>query len=152
MLKGNLKECAQVCQHNSDFQTAMDYLKQLKKFPELGEHEIDGNRIYASAQEYDTIPLNEIPWEFHQKYVDIQYIYSGRETVGVTDAAQFDDSSYDAERDIALSHEDIQGEKVELLAGEFVILFPKDAHRPCGNYRDSPEQVQKLVVKVRISG
>ena len=50
----------------------------------LGKYEIDNNDIFAFVQEYDTKDKSECKLEGHSKYIDIQYIISGVELIGVT--------------------------------------------------------------------
>ena len=63
-----------------------------------------------------------------------------------SDLSGFD---YDQANDIAFTQEKTEGQWVPLEAGDFVILFPEDAHRPRGYFADAPEAVEKIVVKVR---
>ena len=44
-----------------------------------GRHEIDGEEVYASVQRHFTKPVAERQYESHRKYIDIQYIHTGRE-------------------------------------------------------------------------
>ena len=57
------------------FEKAYEFLKtqDLNTLP-VGTIEIDGRDIFASVQEYDTVPWDQIPFEAHNKYFDIQYI------------------------------------------------------------------------------
>ena len=48
-----------------------------------GKHIIDGDKIFANVQSYDT--KDDAPFEGHRKYIDIQYMIEGTEKVGVTD-------------------------------------------------------------------
>jgi hypothetical protein len=43
-----------------------------------GRHEVDGDNLYYMADEYDTKPLEQGRLESHRKYIDIQYVISGR--------------------------------------------------------------------------
>ena len=49
---------------------------------EDGRHEIDGERLFILLQSYETKPENDTP-EAHRKYIDIQYLLSGQEQMGV---------------------------------------------------------------------
>ena len=50
-----------------------------------GKYTIDGERVYASVQTYET--KLEAKYESHRKYIDIQYLIKGSEKIGVTDLA-----------------------------------------------------------------
>ena len=44
--------------------------------------EIDGDKVYALFQRYETKPVNDSP-EAHKKYIDLQYLIDGEEFIGV---------------------------------------------------------------------
>lgn len=114
---------------------------------EDGRHEIDGDALFLLLQSYETKGENETP-EAHRKYVDIQYLLSGSERMGV---APLEDMRKEVEghpeRDIWFYH----GPTDELLltGDRFVALWPGDAHAP-GISVDGPTPCRKCVVKVKI--
>lgn len=150
MFINNLNEPKPFLNQYPGFKEALAYLQQLTEFPPLGEVELDGRRVYASVQEYDTVPLETIPWEFHRQYIDIQYIYAGRESIGLAHTEALSDAEYRDAEDIALSTKTVPSVRVDMNAGEFMILFPEDAHRPRGSYAEKAEHVQKIVIKVHV--
>ena len=109
--------------------------------------EIDGERVFALFQSYETKPENDRP-EAHRKYIDIQYLIEGEELIGVAPLTSMERVAEAApERDIWF----YEGEtaKLPLGGGRFAILFPQDAHAPCiaaGECRP----VRKVVVKVAV--
>ena len=46
-----------------------------------GRYEIDGDRIYASIQGYETHAPDPDKLEIHRKYVDIQLLLAGKESI-----------------------------------------------------------------------
>ena len=56
---------------NTDLKTAKDW-----------RYYIDGENIYANVQSYET--KDDAPFEGHRKYIDIQYMISGVEKIGIT--------------------------------------------------------------------
>lgn len=116
-----------------------------------GRYEIDGDRMFALVAQYETRDFDSAEPEAHRKYLDVQYLVSGRETVywtplGETGAVT---SPYDAERDIAFFARNERGRPVELSTGHFAIFFPEDAHEP-NCHAGSAGRVHKVVVKVRL--
>lgn len=115
----------------------------------VGRHEIvDG--VYASIQEYTSKSLSEGKFEAHKKYIDIQYVIKGKELVGVADYADFEPLiEYDENKDIEfLTMKTTKApEMVELREGQFLILYPDDAHMPSIAAKE-PTFVKKAVVKV----
>ena len=49
---------------------------------EPGRYEVDGERLFVLVQSYDSKVENDTP-EAHRKYIDIQYLFSGEEWMGV---------------------------------------------------------------------
>ena len=43
--------------------------------------EIEGKTIYSKLEKYTTKSVNEIMMEGHKKYIDIQYVISGKELI-----------------------------------------------------------------------
>lgn len=114
-----------------------------------GRYEIDGNKIYANVQTYET--KDDAKYEAHRNYIDIQYIVEGSERIGV---AHYRDCTvcieYDKEKDIEFLDYKNNDEWQKLNKGEFLVLFPHDAHKPSINI-DKKEHVKKVVVKVSIT-
>lgn len=112
---------------------------------EDGRYEIDGDNIFMNLSRYETKPVNEHP-EAHKKYIDIQYLISGEELVGIAPLSEMTGLfSSDPEKDLDLYN----GSTTSLKLGNdcFMILFPQDAHAPsvaCG----APSMVRKAVIKV----
>lgn len=136
-----------------DFQAAYDFLRRvdLGALP-AGRYEVNA-RVFALVQEYDTEPANQIKWEAHDKYYDVQYLVSGRERFLVMPRASLQGTvPYDAASDIVFFAESDEGaDEILLLPGELVIVAPEEAHKPrCADGASLP--VKKVVVKVPAQG
>lgn len=130
---------------------AFNYLKStdLSKL-ELKRYDIDGDNLYVMVSEYLTKNEEDARFEAHQKYIDIQYVVSGKEMIGVADASQKQDvlEAYDPAKDIEFST--VTGSvNLKATSENFFILFPENIHRP-GLKDGMNELVRKVVVKVRI--
>lgn len=113
-----------------------------------GRYEIEGDEIFAMVQDYETVPKEEKRWEAHRKYIDVQFIASGTELMGFSNIVSLETvEEYNDEKDITWLEG--EGDFATAEAGNFVILFPHDAHMP-GCAVGKPELVRKVVVKVRI--
>jgi biofilm protein TabA len=114
-----------------------------------GRHEVDGDNLYYMADEYDSKPEDQGRIEAHRKYIDIQYIISGREWIGcrTLEGLQIE-TPYNAEKDIEFYTRAEPMTHVTAEAGTFVILWPHEGHMP-GRMFDKPEHVKKIVVKVK---
>ena len=130
---------------------ALDYLDGTDfDNTEAGRHTLDGDNLFAMVQQYKTRPMSEIIWESHRKYIDVQYVHSGREWMGVIDRTAEGctvSTEYDAGKDAAFY--DAKGDLLNLAAGQFIILAPDDVHAP-GLAAGEPAKVTKVVVKVAV--
>lgn len=112
---------------------------------EDGRHELT-DYMYANIQTYQT--KDDALFEAHRDYIDIQYIISGEEKIGVTDYSNCTEAiAYDKEKDIEFLNG--EGEYYPLKEGEYMILYPQDAHKPSISLNNQ-STVRKVVVKVLI--
>jgi YhcH/YjgK/YiaL family protein len=103
--------------------------------------------IYADVQSCLPKPKKEQVLEKHKKYIDLQYIISGKEKIGW----KFFDKSfkvlkkYSSKKDIAF-YSNSPDTFINLKKGEFAIFFPEDTHAPLC----CEKQVKKCVVKIPV--
>ena len=114
----------------------------------IGRYDLDGDRTYVLVQDYTPKPEREGRWERHRRYIDLQVLVSGTERIGYAPVASLDSGPYDAEKDVALLTG--RGSFVTLSGGQFMLLWPDDAHLP-GIAADTPGPVRKVVVKIAVS-
>ena len=113
-----------------------------------GKTTLDGDDLYVLVQRGLAKPLDQVKWEAHRRYADIQFVAAGREAMQWQSLDRVQPGEYVAEKDfLPLSTED--GVEFEVGAGRFAVFFPTDAHRP-GILIPGAEPVVKLVVKVRV--
>lgn len=111
--------------------------------------EIQGNDVFAMFQDTTTEPAEGRHYEAHREYIDVQYVVSGEEVIRVTKLSLLSETvPYDADRDIAF-YGIAPGNDLHLRPGDFVILYPEDAHLPKIPPAE-PANVKKVVVKVRV--
>lgn len=130
------------------FKKALKYLINTD-FNELanGTYNIDGDDIFAIVQEYNTKDKSEAKLEAHKKYIDIQYIHSGKEHIGVDILKDQTIVINEPENDIAF----YEGEAsfVKLRKEMFAVFFPHDLHMP-GIMVSQSEKVKKVVIKIKV--
>ena len=95
-------------------QRAIEYLKNndFTKM-ETGVYEIEGKLMYAQVFDAETEPLEARKPEYHEKYLDVQFLVTGREKLGFTpDTGNYEVAERYDERDLifvkkmkALSHQ-----------------------------------------------
>ena len=129
---------------------ALEFLqKSYRRAMPDGRHVIFGEAVYASASTYTTQPKDAKPFEAHDRYIDIQYLFQGEECLFWAPRSSLTATkSYSETDDVALFSGD-QETGVVLVPGVFVVLFPWDGHKP-GCALRSPQQVRKLVIKARV--
>ncbi len=114
---------------------------------EDGRHEIDGDNLFIMLQSYETKLKNDTP-EAHKKYIDIQYLISGQEKIGVGPLEEMtEETEGHPERDIWFYHG--PSSEISLEGDKFVVLWPGDAHAPCIAV-DAPAPCRKCIVKVKV--
>lgn len=127
-----------------EYLTSIDWSRRA-----AGRHELEGDEVFAIVSDYVTRPSDEVPWEAHRKYIDVQYVHTGVERIGYAALETLRSGEYDADRDVIDAEG--SGSYVTLVAGAFAVLWPHDAHRP-GIAVDAPTAVRKIVIKVSTVG
>ncbi len=130
---------------------ALDYLSETDfTVMEQGRYDIDNDNIFALVQKYSSIPGEDGKWECHRKYIDIQYIVEGIETMGFRNINGMENiTEYDSEKDIQFLKG--EGDYVTVVSGFFGIFFPDDAHMPKLAPHDISGDVKKVVIKIKIT-
>lgn len=128
------------------FALAFDWLRQTDLAAQpLGKYELDGKNVFVAVQEYTTKAAGQGKWEAHRRYIDVQYIVHGTEQICWAQLGRMQQGAYDDAKDfLALSG---TGDFVTLHGGDFMILFPDDAHMP-NMAIGEPSTVKKAVVKI----
>lgn len=153
MLKDTETSLIQLSNKSDNFQRCIEFMKEynLTQLP-LGKHIINDD-VYVSVEEYDTVESNEKKYESHREYIDLQYVIHGTEIIEVSDVTNLRKATvYDKEKDIIFYENTIFENKVEIVvlkAGDFVVLYPEDGHKP-GIKCDNRQHVKKAVFKIHL--
>lgn len=133
------------------FKPAFEYLSTFDAGTALGRHDIDADNVFALVQKYTTKPLEGAQFEAHRKYIDIQFVFSGRESIlwAPLSAMKTVNMAFDVSQDAALYALVPEQTELHVGSGQFALLFPEDAHSPCRVW-GAPSDVHKVVVKVRV--
>lgn len=123
-----------------------------------GRYDISGEDIFLMISEYRTKSINEKPAEVHKTYVDLQFMISGEEIVGL---GSKNDSNvvlddYVAEKDRALYSHVNDEIFVPFKEGMFAVFLTSDMHRPGlhlvdGGAGAQGSDIKKAVIKIRSS-
>lgn len=127
-------------------QKAVAYIREGKLDNlECGRHELfDG--IYVNVSKYQTKESGL--FEAHRKYIDIHYLLEGSEIIEITDVKKLKiTKDYDDQADALLGT--AEGSSYLLKKGQFMVVFPEEAHMP-GIKTAEDKEVKKAVVKVPV--
>ncbi|MBQ8371432.1 MAG: YhcH/YjgK/YiaL family protein [Clostridia bacterium] len=117
----------------------------------IGKTIIDGEDIYASSSAYTTEPREVRRFENHRRYADIQMLIEGEEYIDVCfPNSPLPEHTYSAESDIEFLDLSEKYTTVTLKAGEFLLLFPGEWHRPCVSVGKEQCECQKIVTKIKM--
>ncbi|MFR5266614.1 YhcH/YjgK/YiaL family protein [Clostridium sp.] len=129
---------------------ALDYTISNKLIDyKKGTHEVDGKDIFFNRVSYETKGDSKGFWEGHREYIDIHIILEGKEKINYNISNNLKGLNYDKEGDFA-SFEGRSKQSLILEKGDFVIFYPEDIHMT-GLIVDEPEQVEKVIFKVKLN-
>lgn len=63
------------------WQLVADFLKTVTPATEKGRYKLDGDKVMADVLYYDTKKLADCKVELHKRYIDIQVVLAGSETI-----------------------------------------------------------------------
>ncbi|MGL5430407.1 MAG: YhcH/YjgK/YiaL family protein [Vibrio sp.] len=114
-----------------------------------GKYEIQGDDAFFLVMEDHTQPLALRRSECHARYLDVQILLQGRERFGYS-LFPFKglDEDWLATRDLAFSEQLVEERFVDLAAGDFIVFYPGQPHRPLIAIEGEGEPVRKVVIKV----
>jgi YhcH/YjgK/YiaL family protein len=150
-VKGNLKDWSSA-PGIKGLERPFEYLARtdLAALP-LGRTDISGDDVYIMVSEAETRPPEQVKFEAHRRYIDIQLVVRGQEAIGVAPAAALVTAEpYDAAKDIEFFATPRESATLALRAGDFAVFAPGDAHRP-SLHLDGPHVSRKAVVKVSVA-
>ena len=135
---------------NQKLKIAFEFLKStdLESLADC-RSEIQGDSIYVIKSKYKTKNKEDAYPEAHRKYIDVQYIMSGTETIGyAAKGSQKTYKEYDEENDYEFFEAECS--YITLSEGMFAVFFPGELHKPGILHENSPEEIKKIVVKVSV--
>ena len=135
---------------NKGFAEAFEFLRRadLKALP-TGKYEIDGDRLYAIVAKEPGREREGAQLETHEKYIDIQFVLAGTDTMGWKPKllCQQPSVEYDPTTDLQFFADEPDA-WLATEPGAFAIFFPEDAHMPL----IGSESIHKVIVKVAVRG
>jgi len=131
---------------------AVDFIKNTN-FDEIdaGEYEVSGRDIYYQVMDITTQPVSRVKPEVHRKYIDLQFLFRGKESIGVVDDTGNNEIDTDllVERDL-LFYKNVEDVTfITMKEGDYCVFFPSDVHMP-GCERDGQSTIRKIVYKIKV--
>lgn len=131
----------------------VEFIKRLSVDNPLGRVYLSDDCLtFANIDEYTTKRHCECKLEAHKKYIDIQLLLDGAEELGFTSTEGLEISeNYDLARDVMFFTPcDQELNKIVLKKGNFILLYPHEAHQPQMAVNNLPSKVKKVVVKIPV--
>ena len=112
-----------------------------------GKYPIIGEEVFASVTEAPSKNKEEVKWESHKNYIDLQYIIKGKEMIGIADASK---ATITKPYTVDVINYDAEGTYYVTEPGKFFLFFPNDAHRPTIKV-EGYDVVKKIVIKIQVA-
>lgn len=115
---------------------------------EKGSHPIDGDRLFVNIVEYETTTPENRFWEAHRFYLDLHLMLRGPEQIDVNFIDNMEQKEF-VPKDDFLPLEGEPNSHVVLNEGDFLLCYPKDAHRTAVQV-GQPAKIKKAIFKIKI--
>ncbi len=152
MILGNINKLGvEVKALSSILQRAIQHLKDTDFTSiENGKHPIQGEEMFMVVFDYKT--SSEKKAEQHKKYIDVQFMISGEEAIGVGYDNPENEviQEYNPEKDAKLYGKIKDETYFNINSGQFAIFFPEDIHRPGCTHKEE-SSIRKCVLKIAVN-
>jgi YhcH/YjgK/YiaL family protein len=133
-----------------NFKKAFEFLKKndISKM-ELGRHDIDGDNVFISVQEYTSKTVDNCVFEAHRVYADVHYIKEGFEYLGYAPLERLSApvTEYNPKTDATFFEKECA--YFLLKEDDIAIFFPHDVHMTQKRAL-VPVKIRKACVKVKV--
>ncbi len=148
MIVANLTNKQEYYGIHPELDKALDYLTP--EFLENASTEktlLDGENLFVTKFHLETVPVEQTFFEAHKKYLDIQVVTQGMERVEI---AHPDGLTLTEEKGDFYGYTGQADQSVILKPGNFLVVFPGDAHRLRLPVRESGESFTRVVFKIKV--
>lgn len=148
MIVSNLQNSQRIESLHPLFKTLFDYVKTHDLLhAELGRIVIDGDNLFINNVNPECVPADKQVLELHREYIDVHILLEGAERIGwkAIEGLSTETKPYEKEGDCAL-FSDAPTAFVDILPGQFVIVYPEDPHAPV----IGQGKIRKLIAKVKL--
>ena len=147
MIVANLRNKSEYYGIHPELDKALDCLTPefLEKVP-TEKQLLDGEDLFVTKFHLETVPFEQTFFEAHKKYLDIQVVTEGRERV---DIAHPDSLVLNENKGDFYGYTGQAEQSVILRPGNFLIVFPGDAHRLRIPVNQPGEAFTRVVLKIK---
>ncbi len=148
MIVSNLQNSQRVEGLHPLFKTLFDYVKSHDLLhADLGRIEIKGDELFINNVNPECVAAEKQVLELHRDYIDVHILLEGAERIGwkAIEDLTSEVKPYEKEGDCAL-YSDVPTTFVDLLPGQFMIVYPEDPHAPV----IGEGKIRKLIAKVKL--
>lgn len=148
MIVSNLQNSQRIEKLHPLFGLLFDYVKTHDLLhAELGRIEIDGDNLFINNVFPECVEREKQVLELHRDYIDVHILLEGKETIGwkAIEDLTSEVKPYEKDGDCAL-YSDVPTTFVDLLPGQFAIVYPEDPHAPV----IGQGKIRKLIAKVKL--
>ena len=152
MILDKIDQCGRYFSVHADFKAGFDFIKKAldQKLP-AGKYEIDGEKVFAMIQEYETRAWEKPFFEGHKRYIDLQFIAEGEERMDLINIARAEvTQAYDEKIEAAFFAPKGECTRGIFSAGDFAIFFPEDLHQPGLRIGEDACKMKKIIVKIEL--
>lgn len=146
MIVSNLQNSGRIESLHPLFKQLFDLVKSHDLLhEELGRITVDGDKLFINNVNPECVDQDSQKLEVHHKYIDVHILLEGKERIGWKAMEDCKDlvQAYNEEGDCAL-YSDKPTTFIDLLPGQFAIVYPEDPHAPV----IGQGKIRKLIAKV----
>ncbi|CAH8187831.1 YhcH/YjgK/YiaL family protein [Vibrio aestuarianus] len=148
MLFGTISKLNQVSYIQPQIQHWIEESLAIAKENHTGKYTLSHPEVFVILMEMKTEQTSVRKAEIHKKYIDVQLMLDGVESLGYTyDLAPELEALDELENDVALFEQASNEQFVTINNGDFVIFYPNEVHRPLCSVGED-KLVRKAVIKI----
>ena len=149
MILDSIKNISKYENLNIDLKSIVEFIDRVESENlENGRYELDGDKLFALVQSYETKDSDECRLDSHKKYIDIQYVQEGTEVMywNLVDGLKVTEDLSEIS-DVIFYEDDKNATELVVNEKSFALFFTHDAHKP-GVKFNTKSNVKKIVFKI----
>jgi biofilm protein TabA len=117
-----------------------------------GDIEINEDKLFVKVLRYIPKVSNELFFETHKNYADVQILFDGIEAMQIADVKDLEfTNEFIMEGDFKFYKGSENISEIVVSKNKFIVFFPGEAHKPGCLHNNQSTPVLKLVFKILVS-